>query len=199
MNKHFLTAFCMLFLTFPLFSKSNNHLSNLIASTYLQERNLYIAKNTLYEKDSPLKEKVFGSNSSNGWAHLHDIWIDIKVENGLVIIKTKVSGTPQDFKYESVLEPEEDLLKFNIIRDFISKRALESSDNMPVSLVLDKYTKVVSHPKPEKFCYGMGWNEHVEHNMNRFNMELVTIIPMDDFTPLIVKYFLNESLPALQS
>lgn len=188
-----------LFLTFVpcinnnIFSNSQIELSisESIVSNFLHARYKKTKNTSLWNNDT-IEYKIFEIKWDPG---LQDISMSIHREgegdSSVVVITTNVQGAPEDFENKNILEVEKHLLKYKLIRSYLTKldqSELKDSKAIP----LDTNTKVIRRPEymiTVTHSYSM-INETVYKE--RKSMEFMTIFTAREFNDLVKKYFTDS-------
>ncbi len=172
-------------------------LDTLIASTFLKGRKAFYENAPLHDKiyefflRTPLSERIFGTKNSPADVTLHDMYMVIKKEvsetTELVIIQTFVLGSPEDFTGETILNHEQQHLKFILIKRYLAKLQ-ELGSGKKISVVLSDRTKSIS--APEYCTYETSPIIGIrEVNKNLKWMRFLTVFTEEEFGALIKKYF----------
>ncbi len=189
----FIVLFLLVTMTSSCILSEEANLDVLIVSNFLAGR---IEKNErgVYPDQTTLQEKILGPDATK-YLKLYDIDMTLSQEQGadggLVMIKTTVFGTPEDFDGTAILENEKKLLKFILIGAYLAKlKEMANKKIKQISLTLSPSTKALSTPeclvREKNGLYT--FRTEYETCESRKAMEFLTIFTLADFHACIKNY-----------
>lgn len=181
--------------------QSEIFLSLQIAKGYLQKRKAEYSDG--HHKDWSVDKKVFGDGSGcSAYVELHDMRIFISREecNGesVVILKTSLLGSVEEFEDRNLLAHEKKMLKFLLIHAYFDNLEKIDEENRygmtktHLNILLDPYTKVTQVPAFLTMTKqdSIGYRTYEVVSTTHKIMHLITVFTAAEFDALVKKYFI---------
>jgi hypothetical protein len=149
-------------------------------------------------KNETVEQKVFGDKYGTT-ARAYDVTLSVErtgADNSKqVLLRAEVSGTPEEFKGETVLEQEKRLLKYRIIYAYLAQQAKLRARSFawlrPDDWTLDINTQVTSLPtnyRETVFTPQLGTRVY----LNKYVMTVSAQFSQQEFDELVQKHFVSK-------